>query len=75
MSNVRIYHNKLAQVIILYRFLQKINYSSIANTWISSVGAIHITKSKVPQIISRSNLNIFHHGLSQVLFWKHIRNW
>jgi len=40
-----------------------------------SVGAIHITKSKVAQIISRSNLNIFHHGLSQVLLWKHIRNW
>jgi hypothetical protein len=75
MSNVRIYHNKLSQVIILYHSLQKIYYSSVANTWISSVGAIHITKSKVAQIISRSNINIFHHGLSQVLFWKHIPNW
>jgi len=31
--------------------------SSIANTRITSVGAIHITKSKVPQIICRSNFN------------------
>ena len=74
MSNVRIYHIKLAQVIILYHSLQKIYFSLIANTWISSVGAIHITKSKVAQIISRTKLNTLFHVLSQVLFWKYIPN-
>jgi len=64
MSSVRKDHIKLAQVIILYHFL----HWSIANTWITSVGAIQIMKWKVAQKISSSNL-LLHHGLSQVLFW------
>jgi hypothetical protein len=35
----------------------KIYCSSIDNSRISSVGAIYITKSKVAQIICRSNIN------------------
>jgi len=61
MSSFRKDHIKLAEVIILYYFLQ-IYSSSIVNTWIFLVGAIQITKSK-----GRSSV-FFHYGLSQVFF-------
>jgi len=61
MSRFRKDHIKMAEVIIVDNFLQ-IYSRSIVNTWISLVGAIHITKSK-----GRTSL-LFHNGLSEVFF-------
>jgi len=47
----------VVQVIIREHFLQRLDCSSSANTRISSVDAIHITKSNVAQIICRSNID------------------
>jgi len=63
MSRFRKDHIKLAEVIILDNFLQIYN-SSIVNTRISPVGAIHITKSN-----GRTSV-LFHNGWSQVFFSK-----